>query len=381
MASNILLALLVSARLSSSYAQEASSASYQLVKNYTGEGFFDNFEFFSGHDPTNGFVQYVDLDTANQTGLAGFASSSAFNNAVYLGVDWWSLNVTPAGRPSTRVESVDTFNHSLWIADIKHMPGGICGSWPAFWLLGSGAPWPQAGEIDIMEGINTQSVNKMVLHADTGVSVFNVTGQQHSNNTQMRGTMTSLDCSLDTAGNSGCVAEGSWKDFGTDYNAAGGSVIATEFNSDGIKIWNFQRDSVPEDIASGMPSPQNFSGSWGPPDAMFVNSGNKTTFDDHFFNLKIIFNTALCGDWIERTWNSSECASLAPTCRDYVANNPQVFKDAYWAIGGVQVYQQPNSTCMDISAPVPSIESTTTAGSSRHARHRRHAHTRRIGTL
>ncbi|KAL2408930.1 putative endo-1,3(4)-beta-glucanase [Exophiala dermatitidis] len=353
MTSNIVLPLLVSAILRVSNAQEASTTSYQLVKKYTGQNFFDNFAFFSDRDPTNGFVKYVDLETANQTGLAGFASSDSFDNAIYLGVDWWSLNVTPDGRPSTRVESKDTFNHSLWIADIKHMPGGICGSWPAYWLLGEGARWPQAGEIDIMEGINKQTVNKMVLHADTGVSIFNVTGATSSNQTQMRGTLSSLDCSLDTAGSTGCVAEGSWNDFGTDYNAAGGSVLATEFTSDAIRIWNFQRGSVPSDIAAGSPDPEAAADSWGPPDAMFVSSGNGT-FDEHFFNLKIIFNTALCGDWIDKTWNTSECASVAPTCQDYVTNNPAVFKDAYWAIGGVQVYQQADPSCTGMSTPLPS---------------------------
>lgn len=369
MAAKMLVALLVSAATKTTNAHEAATTNYHLVKNYTGQAFFDNFEFFSDRDPTNGFVSYVDLETANRTGLAGLASSKSFDNAVYLGVDWWSLNVTPVGRPSTRVESKDTFNHSLWVADIKHMPGGICGSWPAFWLLGTGARWPQAGEIDIMEGINRQRVNKMVLHADSGVRVYNVTGQTQSNKTQMRGTMSSLDCSLDTAGDSGCVAEGSWNDFGTEYNAAGGSVMATEFTTDGINIWNFERGSVPVDIVSGQPNPQDSSASWGPPDAMFESSGNDT-FDEHFFNLKIIFNTALCGDWIERTWNNSECASLAPSCREYVAKNPSAFKDAYWAIGGVQVYQQANSTSTGIST-MP-VASNSSPSASYHARHRRH---------
>lgn len=34
---------------------------YRLVEDYSGTGFFDKFEYFSGQDPTNGFVQYVTL--------------------------------------------------------------------------------------------------------------------------------------------------------------------------------------------------------------------------------------------------------------------------------------------------------------------------------
>jgi beta-glucanase (GH16 family) len=38
------------------------------------------------------------------------------------------------------------------------------GLWPAFWLLGADGPWPQTGEIDIMELPNTATVYQTTLH-------------------------------------------------------------------------------------------------------------------------------------------------------------------------------------------------------------------------
>lgn len=54
----------------------------------------------------------------------------------YLGVDYTTpLTVAGGvGRGSVRIESKKTYNKGLFLVDIKHMPGGICGTWPAFWL-------------------------------------------------------------------------------------------------------------------------------------------------------------------------------------------------------------------------------------------------------
>ena len=38
-----------------------------------------------------------------------------------------------------------------------------CGTWPAYWLCGDN--WPNNGEIDIIEGVNTQNFNQMTLHS------------------------------------------------------------------------------------------------------------------------------------------------------------------------------------------------------------------------
>jgi hypothetical protein len=92
------------------------AASYSLVKSYcNGGSFFDEFNFFTGDDPTHGFVQYVDQGTASSAGLI-----SEKNGVVYLAPD--STNIAPSGRQSVRLESKDTFNQVLIIADFSHVP-------------------------------------------------------------------------------------------------------------------------------------------------------------------------------------------------------------------------------------------------------------------
>ncbi|EXJ74829.1 uncharacterized protein A1O5_01525 [Cladophialophora psammophila CBS 110553] len=322
----------VASRLVGLFIGASQALQYQLSRNYTGPDFFDQFDFFSDPDPTHGFVKYQDLAGANSTGLAGFASNDVFENVIYLGVD--SSNMAPNGRQSTRIQSKDFFNYSLHIADIMHMPGGICGSWPAYWLVGP--KWPDDGEIDIMEGISLQPVNKMVLHTKAHLTISNISDPSVANATQMqmRGAFTSLDCSADVPGNPGCAVSGSNNSFGKAFNDNGGGVVATEFAPGWISIWNFARDEVPSDAFSGNPSP----GTWRTPDAHFM-SANGSSLSEYFSNLSIVINTALCGDWTNEEWSGSGCAALAPTCQDYVANNPQAFKETFWLIRGIQVYQ------------------------------------------
>jgi len=316
-------------------------AAYTLVQDYTGAKFFEGFDFFIDPDPTDGNVQFVDMETANNTGLAGMINGGNATNAVYLGVD--SGNITPQGRPSIRVTSQQAFQHALVIADIAHQPGGICGTWPAFWMLGANKTWPAGGEIDIVEGVNADgSTNKMTLHTNAGVSIANVANGDFS------GELVTPNCDVNAPNqptNAGCqISDVSNLTFGTGFNAANGGVYATEWTSQFIKIWFFPRGSIPGDISSGQPDPG--SPAWGIPNSLFQGDFN---MDEHFQNLQIIFDTTFCGQWAGTDWNSSSCASLAPTCDDYVTNNPAAFANAYWAINSLRVFQQqqqqsPNAT-------------------------------------
>lgn len=76
-------------------------------------------------DPTLGYVNYVDRGSAVQKGLF-----STDNDVVTFGADHNST-ATGRGRNSVRLSTTKLYNHVLVVADIAHMPGSVCGSWPA----------------------------------------------------------------------------------------------------------------------------------------------------------------------------------------------------------------------------------------------------------
>lgn len=323
------------------------SQSYVLTNDYSGQDFFDNFEFYSGEDPTHGHVKYVDMTTANNTGLAGFIAGTDNGSqplTVYLGVDYTSTS-TPDGRHSTRVSSNQRFNHSLIIADISHMPAPVCGTWPAYWLLGSSAvaPWPGAGEIDILENVNDATNNKYTLHSTSGIKTSNYTGRAQT------GRLDTANCDVnapDQPKNTGCSISDapSVNSYGNIFNDNGGGIYATLIDSDGVRIWFFPRDKVPSDITNGTPNPPSRSmlgpgadSVWPLPNARF--DGPANNFDAHFRDMQIIFNTAFCGEWAGAVWNQSDCGRLAPTCEEYVRGHPEAFEEVYWGINGVSVYE------------------------------------------
>ena len=101
----------------------ANAAYTVLQESYTPSNFFSKFDFFTGQDPTHGFVRYLDQTEANFAGLI------RSHKDIYIGVDY--TNVAPSGRSSVRLESKARFQRGLFLLDVSHMPGGICGTWPA----------------------------------------------------------------------------------------------------------------------------------------------------------------------------------------------------------------------------------------------------------
>jgi hypothetical protein len=142
---------------------------YQLQYSFEGDGFFgDSWTWATYDDPTHGRVNFVNKDTAQQNGLAyvdckAFPSfevnkefdvgpSTATKNTFIMAAD--STNVVSPnerGRDSVRISSSFGVDEGIFILDLVHMPEG-CGTWPAFWSASQSGPWPQGGEIDIIEG-------------------------------------------------------------------------------------------------------------------------------------------------------------------------------------------------------------------------------------
>jgi hypothetical protein len=298
-----------------------AKADYSVRQVYDASNFFEAFEFFNGPDPTHGFVEYVDAQTAADNNLAGYFE----DGSVFMAVD--STTQFPAnGRRSVRLSSRDSFTHGLFIADIAHMPDSICGSWPAYWMFGP--DWPSSGEIDIIEGVNTQSSNSVTLHTSGGCIINNEGTLQGT-------TLNNGDCA---AGNSfeGCGQHTeSNQNYGNGFNAEGGGVYVTEWVSDYIAVWFFPRNGIPQDITDGKPNP----GSWGPPLAKF-NGNAGCNLDDYFKNHNIIFNITFCGDWAGNVFaQNPECSAHGSSCQDYVSGNPGDFVNAYWQVNSVKVYQ------------------------------------------
>ena len=282
--------------------------------------FFDQFSFFTGADPTNGFVQYQSRSSAESASLISGSSGD-----VTFGVD--STQKQPNGRPSVRLTSNKIYQSGLIILDAYHMPGGICGTWPAFWTVGP--DWPNQGEIDIIEGVNDQSANDMTLHTGPGCSI--------SSNSKFSGSIATNNCDINAAGqdtNAGCkIATSNTNTYGSGFNSIGGGTYATEWTGSAISIYFFPNGSAPSDIASGSPDPS----SWGEPMATFQGGCD---FSSTFTNQQIVFDTTFCGDWAGKTWSSSSCSSKANTCENFVANNPGAFQDAFWSVTGLKVYQK-----------------------------------------
>ncbi|KAK2761284.1 hypothetical protein FQN54_001806 [Arachnomyces sp. PD_36] len=297
-----------------------SLAAYEVVQEYTSENFFSEFTLFTEADPTNGFVTYVDQATAEAEGLI-----STENNAIYMGVDY-ANTVTDGGRHSVRVSSNAAWDQGLIIGDIQHMPGSICGTWPAFWTVGP--DWPNNGEIDIIEGVHDQPANAVALHTAENCRI--------TDNGNFLGEIKTPDCFVeapDQDNNAGCgIGSNDTTSYGDGFNQVEGGVYAAEITSEAVSVWWFPRASIPADITAGTPDPST----WSTPMAQFQ---GECDIPSKIQQQSIIFDTTFCGDWAGSVWDvTPTCASKADSCEAYVADNPADFEDAYWLVNSIHVY-------------------------------------------
>jgi hypothetical protein len=326
-----------------------SFSDYTLKTDLSHSKFFENFELYSDEDPTKGFVQYQNLSSAISNEHIGYLD----NNSIFLGTDYTTKN--PNGRASVRAESKINFNHGLLVADIIHMPVNECGVWPAFWTLGE-KKWPEGGEIDILEGVNDETRNAITLHTSAGCVVNNATmgGNAGDEPQEFTGWMKTDDCNVKAQGqenNEGCKIKAPVDDkapsYGTPFNDIGGGVYAVEWTDSFIQAWFFPRDSpdfpslpsVPLDETSSPPTLD--TSKWPKPVARF--SGSGCDFTSRFKDQRIIFNTAFCGDWAgeKSVWaQSCQKKTGVEKCEDYVRDNPEAFKEAFWEISGLWWFEE-----------------------------------------
>lgn len=313
-----------------------SSIPYTLVADYSGDAFYDGFVTYTGADPTHGKVNYTDMAFAAKQGYLAYNHHEASNmTRARIGVD--SVEDAAGGRNSVRLTSRKTFSAgTLLVADVNHIPVGP-GLWPAMWLLGTGATWPAAGEIDMLEYVHDNPFNAMTLHTAPGCTVDNATtaspfgGQlQGADCNEGSGAM---GCSIHSPANTSSLGE-NFASAGHAFNAQGGAVYVTEWLPTGIKIWAFARNAVPTALNWENPSTVGF------PTPLAAFSGAGCDYSKAFKDMVLIINTDFCGDWAGKVWSASgaEKATGVESCDAYVAQNPEKFTEAFWEISSIKVY-------------------------------------------
>ncbi|KAF2428273.1 hypothetical protein EJ08DRAFT_699133 [Tothia fuscella] len=282
------------------------------------------------HATNSEYVNYLSKDDALAQGLI-----KNQNGKLRLDVDsntWVDSSIPtpanggPGGRKSVRLQTNKQYNAgTLIIGDFDHIPVNKCGVWPSFWLVGP--TWPIDGEIDIIEGVNEMPQNQITIHSKPGCAPAKgpegETGARTGRN----------DCG-ENNGDIGCgVFNTSPAGWGAGFNQAGGGVYAMLWTNDTIKVWHWTAGTSPLNARSAQPRPEG----WGPPVANWVGC----QFQNFFGKMNLIVNTAFCGNWAaaDAVWKTGSCASKGQ-CQDWVAWNPNEFKEAYWLINSIKVFSQ-----------------------------------------
>lgn len=214
-------------------------------------------------------------------------------------------------KKAIRIKTKDKFNEGLFIIDVDHIPAEN-GVWPAIWLVGVGATWPEYGEIDIIEGISNQDRNATTLHTKSGCV--------QSFKPKLDG---SANCNANN-GSLGCGIDGPPGSFGTKFNKKGGVYVCEWIADKTIKVWLFDKDEFQK-------VRNNDTSSWKPPYASF------NACPGYFKNMVLIINTTTCGQWAGNKFNGST-GNGWEACEKYVMEND--LPEAYWLINSIQVYKK-----------------------------------------
>jgi len=303
-------------------APSALGVLYPLSDTIVGSTFYDAFNFEAVADPSHGRVTYVDQPTAQRLNLT-FASSDTF---ILRADSTTMLTASGPGRNSVRIRSKKAYTTHVAVFNIRHMPQG-CGTWLGVRETNESTQ-PNAGKIDIIEGVNNQSPNLITLHTSAGCTMPSSRVQT--------GITTQSDCNTAVNSNAGCGAlVNTAVSYGPSFNQNGGGWYAVERTDSFIKVWFWARNdtSIPADVADGWWFVD--TDSWGVSSANFPNTN--CDLATHFVENNILINLTLCGDWAgsSSVYSASGCPS---TCVDYVNNNPSGFVDAYFDFASIKVY-------------------------------------------
>ncbi|KFH02293.1 1,3(4)-beta-glucanase [Toxoplasma gondii VAND] len=310
------------------------------ARSYQGWEILDEskFWFFTYDDPTGGYVNYVGREEAIHKGLV---SVTADGRTIVKVDSWNTVKDGDRGRDSVRLSAVEGFDDALWVVSLNHMPEG-CGTWPALWTTGAD-PWPASGEIDLVEGVNSQRKNRISLHTSKGCSMWGIDETNFAGTWAYNGDgAEARDCYVHaTEHNTGCSIESIEDAFGEAFNEKGGGVYVVELKrAKHIRAWYFTHQEVPKDLRVGTPDPDSWAETQKLPMAHFPLNDNNCPGRTHFWGHRLVINTTFCGGWAGNLFSrAAGCAGDGhDACRAFVRNNPSSFKKAFWDFNFIHIY-------------------------------------------
>jgi len=216
-------------------------------------------------------------------------------------------------RMTAKIGTKKAWKHFLAAIRFTHVPWG-CGVWPAFFSIGTGVPWPDGGEMDILEYVNDDQGGMTSFHTSKQCKLdpdeVNKYGHmpdinQPANNGSNYNCLTRY-CANCTA--LGCAPNVMPLHTGPQWANRPG-VLAMERAASFTKIFYIPDGSVPQGFAEGKVNPEEWD-RWVVSYYPFGSSSGCPDADNIMSPQRFIMNIAFCGDWASKVWGNS------PACHD-----------------------------------------------------------------
>lgn len=294
-------------------------------------------------DPTQGYLANYNKGCENISDLI----KDSDNDSVILDVKYITKPQGKTGATQTlatlRIEGKKIYNGGVFIMDVNQIPYA-CGSWPAFWLVGSepgqwdesmnkvNLEWPNYGEIDIIEQINGNGENFTTLHTKENCkTVGSINGKPvdyKEEGSDAGDSSVSNDCNKGD-GAIGCSLH-MGSGTGGELDGDGGVYACEWIPDDSIKFWFWKRSDVPSTFTADMSTVD--TSQWSSTATVYTEHNLKESCSENYFqNLHLIINTTVCGQWAGNTPNETgDCKWAVPGgknktlmdgCMNYVMSN------------------------------------------------------------
>ncbi|CAE8695670.1 unnamed protein product [Polarella glacialis] len=278
---------------------------YQLDHVAQGRSFFNSFDFLTTEE-NHGSAEYVNShEQATRENVA-----QAFDSHVVLRTGSRSRR-NRYKRFSFKIATKQSWTYFLAAVRFSHLPWG-CGVWPAFFTLSPTIPWPEGGELDILEYVNDFGA-KSSFHTSRPCTLnpaeVNKYRQLPDAN-EMGLNCTTHYCS--TCKSIGCAPNAVPLQNGEQLSRRPG-VIAMERTESFIKIFNIPEGELPADLNSDSPRPDTWDRwivSYFPFAASEKTRPGSCPEPEKVMGAQRLFlNIGFCGDWASKVWGISwSCA-------------------------------------------------------------------------